>query len=134
MDIDLQTSSPTSPVLRFFLTTFLLLIIGYPQYIIKKLLSTWFPTDVQNFTDLCSVSNISIFVLDQSLHGYYIHGVSPTGTADGSIDELRKALELEASGKARPRGIQPEKDPELQCYEIYLPWKMRQTYDNVRNM
>ena len=131
MSIDTSSSSPVSPILRFFLTSFLLLVIGYTQYIIKKLVSTWFPTDVQNFTDLCSVANISVFILDQSLHGYYIHGVSPTGQSDGSIDDLRKALALEASGKARPRGIQPEKDPELQCYEIYLPWKMRQTYDNV---
>jgi len=24
--------------------------------------------------DLCSVANISIFILDHDLHGYYIHG------------------------------------------------------------
>ena len=42
------------------------------------------------------------------MHGYYIHGVSPTGKADGTHEELRKALAIEEAGKARQRGINEE--------------------------
>lgn len=133
MDVDVSqgTNSPTNPVLRFFITTFLFLVIGYSQLIIRKLISTWIPTAVQNFTDLCSVANISILILDQSLHGFYIHGESPTGSADGTIEELIKSLAQEASGKARSRGILPEDESGLQCFEIYIPFQMRKTYDNM---
>jgi meckelin len=130
LDIN-DTNSPYNSVLRFFLTSFLFLVIGYSQKVIRKLLSTWIPTKAQNFTDLCSISNISVFILDQSLHGYYIHGAAPTGSADGTMEELRKALAMESQGKARPRGILAEDESGLQTYEIYIPWKMRQTYDNM---
>lgn len=77
-----------------------------------------------------SVSNISLIILDQSLHGYYIHGKSPTGNADVTMDELRRTLEKESEGKARRRGI-PEAESDLQSFEIYIPWQMRKTYDNL---
>ncbi|CAG9313152.1 unnamed protein product [Blepharisma stoltei] len=131
VNVNHETNSPTNMVLRFFVVTFVLLVIGYAQYLIKKIFSLWFPTAIQNFVDLCSVSNVSIFILDQSLHGYYIHGVSPTGMADVGLSDLIKALSQEEAGKARPRGILPEESSGLQTYEIYIPWKMRQTYDNL---
>jgi len=46
------------------------------------------------------------------LHGYYIHGQAPNGQADGTIDELRRALFQESEGKARNRGIL-EDEPDL---------------------
>ena len=57
-----------------------------------------FPTPIQNFTDLCSIANISLMVFDKEFHGYYLHGMSPSGTSEGSIGELKRALELEAKG------------------------------------
>jgi len=45
---------------------------------------TWNPYKIQDFVDLCCVANISILVFDESLHGYYIHGESPSGHAEGS--------------------------------------------------
>ena len=47
--------------------------------VLRKLLMTWFPTKVQEFCDLCAVSNISVYILDENVHGYYIHGASPLG-------------------------------------------------------
>jgi len=57
------------------------------------------------FVDLCCVSNISVFILDSSLHGYYIHGQSPAGKADSNIDELLRFLDDEGKGKVKTRGI-----------------------------
>jgi meckelin len=43
----------------------------------------WYPTKPEEFIDLCTISNISIFILDDSIHGYYIHGKIPGGIAEG---------------------------------------------------
>lgn len=55
--------------------------------------------------------------------------MAPNGQADGTIDELRKALYQESEGRARSRGI-IEEDPELQTFEIYIPIELRRIYDN----
>jgi len=61
-------------------------------------LNIWIPTSVQDFVDLCSISNVSIFILDETLHGYYIHGKTPGGTAEVNAEELELALEAESKG------------------------------------
>jgi len=64
-----------------------------------------------------------VFIFDQLLHGYYIHGESPHGNADGTMDELRKQLELASQGGTKHRGVEEGKD--LQTFEVYIPWKLR---------
>jgi len=66
---------------------------------LRKLIILRFPTPVQEFTDLCSIANISIIVFDKQFHGYYLHGMAPSGQAEGSIGELKRSLELESKGK-----------------------------------
>ena len=119
------SSSPINPILRFLLSSSLFLVIGYGQFVLKKMGSNWLPLKVQEISDLCSITNISIIILDQSLHGYYIHGVAPTGQADGTLEELRKALAMEEAGKTKQRGISEEDKTALQTYEIYIPFLMR---------
>jgi len=41
---------------------------------------------------------VSIFILDETLHGYYIHGKTPGGTAEVNAEELELALEAESKG------------------------------------
>lgn len=65
-----------------------------------------------SFMDLCSISNISVIMFDESFHGYYIHGRSPYGQAEVSSEQMQLALEFEASGKGHMRGMQ-EDSPEL---------------------
>lgn len=69
------------------------------------MVSTWMPTSIQEFTDLCSISNISIFMFDSYLHGYYLHGQSPSGQAEGSAEDLKRFLDLESKGTVRGRGL-----------------------------
>lgn len=57
------------------------------------------------FIDLCSMTNISLMIFDESFHGYYIHGRSPYGQSEISSEKLALALEFESSGKANYRGI-----------------------------
>ena len=43
---------------------------------------------MQEFIDLCSLANISIYILDDNVHGYYIHGVSSSGIAEVTFEDL----------------------------------------------
>ena len=104
-------------------------MIGYTQFLLRKILSTWLSTPVQNFIDLCAISNISVLILDEFLHGYYIHGVSPNGYAELGLDELLESLNKEASGKSRSRGILPEDKSGLQSFEVFIPTAIRKTYN-----
>jgi meckelin len=51
--------------------------------VLRKILKIWFPTKPEEFVDLCTIANISIFILDEINHGYYIHGKTPGGIAEG---------------------------------------------------
>lgn len=101
-------------------------------------MNIWLPTSIQDFVDLCSISNISIFILDETLHGYYIHGKIPGGTAEINAEELEKALDDESKGNSRARGFESDNMHSargtLQTYEIFIPWEMRMEYNGVTNI
>lgn len=122
---------PFNPVLRFFLTSFLFLIIAYVQLILRKVMSTWFPTSLQNFVDLCVVSNISLLILDDSLHGYYIHGITPLVKADMALEELHEGLSDDKMKANRKRSLLDPTEDELFTFEVYLPFAMRVKYDSI---
>lgn len=74
-------SSPQNYVLFFFVTTIIIFVVGAAQYVFR-----YFPPVRNNlvmkhteFIDLCSITNISVLMFDESFHGYYIHGRSPYG-------------------------------------------------------
>lgn len=93
------------------------------QYGGRYLIKRWFPLKTEEFTDLCSVTNISVLIFDDSYGGYYIHGRSPYGQTESSAELLRRSLEQEARGKGQIRGLSPE-EPDLQTYIIYIPKKL----------
>lgn len=74
----------------------------------QKIFDIWFPIQVEDFVDLCSIANISIMILDDALHGYYIHGENPIGVAEGSSEHLAQCLQYEAQGKGKKRGLVQE--------------------------
>lgn len=80
------------------------MISGLCHIIFVKVFQFAIPQKKMEFVDLCTVSNVSVFILDSTLHGYYIHGQSPAGKADSNIDELLKFLEDEGKGKVKGRG------------------------------
>ena len=51
---------------------------------------------IQQFVDLCSMSNISVFVMAHANFGYYIHGRSVHGKADTDMREMAEMMEREA--------------------------------------
>lgn len=122
-------NSPLNYCLFFFVTTIIIYSVGVAQYVFRYFppIRNNFPMKHVEFTDLCSITNISILMFDESFHGYYIHGRSPYGQAEVSTEMLKLALEFESSGKAHMRGIS-ETDPELQTFEIFIPMKLMSHY------
>ena len=116
--------------INFSIIIIVLISIGLVQYLLKRGLGFLFPLPIHNFVDLCSITNVSVFIFDQRLHGYYIHGESTGGQSDVSFNELRDYLQREENGESRPRGMLSEY-PELQTFEIFLPVKIRQLYEVV---
>ena len=123
--------SPEHYLLRHFFGTLVLFIVGVAQYVLRRIIQPWVPTPSTEFLDLCSVANVSVLILQESLRGYYIHGQSPLGKADTTLQELIKFLEEESKGKIKGRGITDDKSDNLQTYEIYLSYTMRQIYDGL---
>lgn len=78
------TNSPNSYILYYFQSTLTLGIIAFVQYLLKYGLKFLFPLPCEDFVDLCCIANTSIFIFDMDLHGYYIHGESPSGQSDVS--------------------------------------------------
>jgi len=123
-------NAPVNFILRHFLASIIVITAGAIQIIIVRFLQLWIPLKKQEFLDLCSVSNISVFILDEQLHGYYIHGQAPFGKADANLDELLRFLEEERKGKVRSRGF-PGSEEDSQSYEMYISYTMRTIYDGL---
>ena len=122
--------SPENILLRHFLGTSILFIVGLAQYVLVRVVQLWIPTKKTEFLDLCSVANMSVLILSDSLRGYYLHGQSPLGMADTTLYQLAQFLEEESKGKIKGRGITDNKNDNLQTYEIYLSFPMRRIYDS----
>lgn len=66
-DPDLTTISNNSPenyVLSFFITAMVIYAIGIIQYLLKYLIKFKVPLKIEEFTDLCSICNISFLLFD----------------------------------------------------------------------
>jgi len=78
----------------------------------------------QLFIDFCTMAKISVLVLDERYHGYYLHCDSPHAHADTDMATLTERLLAEESGHSTARGIPVLGDREeyrdIQCFDIYL--------------
>ena len=131
---DTLDEAPRNFILRNFIASIIVLASVSIELVIVKILQIWIPLKKQEFMDLCSVSNISVFILDEYLHGYYIHGLSPFLKADVNYDELFGYLNQEGTGAVRSRGLENdniEDHNKNQSYEMYLSHFMRTIYDGL---
>ena len=124
-------NAPQVFVLNYFLEAGLLLAVASIQYLSRKILRCWMPLQTELFSDFCAVSNISVFILDSSLHGFYIHGQSASGVSDVSASRLHQLLVDEKRGLGKPRGLIADDPKALQTYEIFIPFQMREDYEKV---
>ncbi|CAF4828802.1 unnamed protein product [Rotaria sp. Silwood1] len=100
------------------LVQYLVYVIFYQRFIEDSIL---------NFIDLCSVSNISVFILTDDQYGYYIHGLSPHGTTDVNMKEMIMNLERESNQMSGTRGLQAKSDE--QTFIVQFTGHFRSQYN-----
>jgi meckelin len=132
--------APTNYILKFFLSAFLFLCIMAAQCFVELLNGYFNSLKFQEFMDLCSVSNISLLIMDQHYHGYYLHGQAPWISSDLVMSELKEKLDQEEAGNLRRRGLRQNggpqssrvvQDVDVQSYEIFFPAVIRDEYDGL---
>jgi hypothetical protein len=130
-DVDFDDSrSPESIGIKFFIFTLTIIVTGSVLYIIRYAFIFIFPLKYMDFVDLCAVANVSLFIFDERLHGYYIHGESPANSSDVTIDKLKFALDNEGEGNMAQRGL-IKTSPKLQTFEFFLPLAEREYFEKV---
>ncbi|XP_070575906.1 meckelin-like [Ptychodera flava] len=123
-------TGPDSRTLRFAVATITYLTIALCQWVFFTFIYERFVEDyLKNFVDLCSMSNVSIFLLLNRCFGYYIHGRSPHGKADTNMKEMQEQLKREEENLVGQRGLLPNN--EQQTFEMLVQLKLREQYDKI---
>ncbi|XP_046440894.1 meckelin-like [Daphnia pulex] len=73
---------------------------------------------IQRFTDVCTLSNISVWLRIHSRYGFYIHGRSPHGFADIDMQTMCQQLQREEENLCAQRGLVQGQD--TQTFSIFF--------------
>uniref|UniRef100_A0A8D8X0C7 Meckelin n=1 Tax=Cacopsylla melanoneura TaxID=428564 RepID=A0A8D8X0C7_9HEMI len=103
-----------------YLTQWLLLIGVYENFI---------KNGIHQFVDLCSVANVSVFILTMENYGFYIHGRSAHGFADTDMESMATQMLREEEDLVGHRGLLP--GTEQQTFEMSVPRQLRSYYKRV---
>lgn len=77
----------------------------------------------RRFVDVCSVANVSVFVLQLETFGYYVHGRSPHGFADSDQTSMLMQLRREQEHTMGHRGLLLTS--EQQTFAFLVPANLR---------
>lgn len=101
--------------------------------VVRRLMHCWSPSSSpspRRFVDVCSVANVSVFVLRLETFGYYVHGRSPYGFADTDATALLMQLRREreqqhgaSSSTMARRGLLLSSDQ--QTFAFLVPTNLR---------
>lgn len=120
--------------LKFFLCSFIMWCIVLVQYILVRISWVIENSQVSNFTDICSVANVSVLIMTDQVHGYYIHGKAAWDRSDIPMATLKLKLDHELKGYTgiQSRDFNPnatvnnkEKIFPTTTFEIYLTEKFQ---------
>ena len=119
-----------SRILRFAMAVIIYIIVAIIQWVFFVFIYERFVEDkIRQFVDVCSMANVSVFVLQESAYGYYIHGRSVHGRSDTDMWEMHQQLKREEEDLCGKRGLLPDTDQ--QTFEMALTLKIRQQYDRL---
>ena len=105
-------------------------ILALVQYLVYVTLYERFVEDkVINFLDLCSMSNISVFILIENLYGYYLHGRSPHGVADVDMKGMLTNFKREKEELIGRRGLEANSDEQM--FIVKISQSFRSQFDNL---
>ncbi|XP_011298940.1 meckelin isoform X2 [Fopius arisanus] len=108
------------------LTYFLLYFL---QLLTSVLYTRYYRNCLHGFVDLCSVANISIFILIHEYYGYYIHGRSVHGFADTDLLTVSKDLKREEDNLCAHRGLIPGSTD--QTFVLCVSKTFKSFYDSI---
>lgn len=114
----------------FFVVTMIVFLIAIIKYALIMAFNWRYPTQYQEFVDLCSATNMSVIMFNEEMQGYYIHGQSGNGSADVDARQLRLNLHQEAIGNASIRGINSDY-VDLQTFEMSMPKEVMDKYREI---
>lgn len=125
-----QYQTPYSPLFRYAIIATVYIVWGVCQWVFSTFMFERMVEDrLGMFTDLCSVSNISVFIMSARHFGYYIHGRSAHGHSDVSLMEMVEQLSKEEQGLVGHRGLVAGTDQ--QVYIMALPPSIRPAIDSA---
>lgn len=84
---------------------------------------------IQQFIDVCSIANVSVFLFSHRCYGYYVHGRSPHGFADTDVCSMMMQFKREEDNLCGHRGLLP--GSENQTYRVLAPKNLRAFYDKL---
>nr|CAH0112295.1 unnamed protein product [Daphnia galeata] len=106
-------------VLRLALGLSTYLFISLVQNILNAaLFERYLEHKIQRFTDVCTLSNISVWLRIHSRYGFYIHGRSPHGFADIDMQIMCQQLQREEENLCAQRGLVQGQD--TQTFSIFF--------------
>jgi meckelin len=119
-------------LLRFANTCWFWFVMTVGQLLWKYLIYERYITEPkeQIFIDMCTIAKVSVIVLDEPYHGYYLHCRSPHQYADGNMAELVSMLHKEEVGLTVDRTLDGA-NSDVQCYEIFLTGDWRVRFDKA---
>ncbi|XP_073411007.1 meckelin-like isoform X3 [Dendrobates tinctorius] len=135
LNLDLHPSTggyqaPMSIILRFGMSASMWLAVGIVQVLFFIFIfERFFEDKIKQFVDLCSLSNVSVFILTHKCYGYYIHGRSVHGQADVSMEAMLDHLRKEEENLCPLRGLEP--GSEVQTFEVLLSERVREQYEKI---
>ena len=91
-------------LLRFCMVGVLFFGIGGVMFILHNFDNRYNGAAINRFKDLCTLANISIIMLHEHAHGFYLHCKAPWGSSDIPLDWLQKELQDEAAGAGGQAG------------------------------
>lgn len=106
-------------VLRYAISAIIWLLVMLLQYMFYNFLYwRFYGNPFFNFLDLCTTSNLSLFVFTSPSHGYYLHGRSVQSHSDVEMKKLAQALIDEEEGIVGLRGLLPNTTE--QVFEVFF--------------
>ncbi|XP_041376380.1 meckelin-like [Gigantopelta aegis] len=119
-----------SEIYRYAVAALTYILVALVQWLFYTFFYEQFIEDrVGQFVDLCSMCNISIFILANAEYGYYIHGRSVHGRSDTDMKEMSEMLKKEENNLVGRRGLEPDTDE--QTFQMRIPKTLREKYRNA---
>ncbi|RYH14239.1 hypothetical protein EON65_33915 [archaeon] len=122
-------------ILRFGNSTFFWLIISLAQYLFKYFIYERYISEPpeQSFVDFCTIAKVSIIVLDEDYHGYYLHCRSPFQYADANMLELIGFLQQEEAGLTVDRSLD-DGPADVQTFQLFLSAEFRKEFNKYNSV